>query len=127
MIIMLAVYICLYLAQCFYTVHVTGSTDGLVDIGQAAALTVAATALAVAAACAPRSSPWTPDNGDRRGHPRMGPWHGDMSTPDTAGSRALTTRLIVGAVDPGGDRLRTRGLGGRGRRQRHWCRTNPGM
>ena len=64
MIIMLAVYGCLYLALCFYTVHVSGSTDGLVDIGQAAVLTVAATALAVAAGL--RTKELTVDTRQRR-------------------------------------------------------------
>jgi hypothetical protein len=122
MIIMLAVYGCLYLALCFYTVHVTGSTDGLVDIGQAAVLTVAATALAVAAGL--RTKELTVDTRQRRS--AATPWHGDMSTPDTAGSRALPTRAIVGAVDPGGDRLRARDFGGRGRRQRIGAGRIPG-
>jgi hypothetical protein len=49
MIVMLAGLGYLYLVLCLYVVQRTGSTEGLVDIGNATVLSVTATGLAVAA------------------------------------------------------------------------------
>ena len=110
MIIMLAVYGCLHLALCFYTVHVTGSTDGLVDIGQAAVLTEAATALAVAAGL--RTKELTVDTRQRRSArpppgtgtcPRPTPrevglyQRGRSSVPWTQGVTGCALAILVGA------------------------------